>query len=189
LSVISSNKWLIGGASTAAIGALIALEGERYEPYADLGGVYTVCAGVTGPAVIRGKRYSKQECNELTKTAYIEHGKGVLSCITRPLNENQYNAFTIFAYNIGVAGFCKSRAARLFNQGQEEAACNAIAYAADGKTPVWSFVGTTFYKGLHNRRLIERNICLGKHTWQQGAFSSTSFWALQPTYSIRMSYS
>lgn len=145
----------------------MALEGERYEPYADVGGVYTVCAGVTGPAVIRGKTYSKEECRKLTTEAFKEHGEGVLGCITKPLSPNQYEGFTIFAYNIGVKAFCSSRAAKTFNNGDVVGACNAIAYAPDGKTPVWSYVGTTFYKGLHKRRLIERNICLGNYPLSQ----------------------
>ena len=165
--VISQNKWLIGSATAGAISVLSVLEGVHYEPYVDVAGIYTVCAGVTGPAVVRGKRYSVEECNNLTSTAFKTHGMGVLSCITRPLSQTEYNGFTIFAYNIGVSGFCNSRAARLFNQGNTKAACDAIAFAPDGKTPVWSYVGKTFYRGLHKRRLIERDICLGNYPLSQ----------------------
>lgn len=160
MKVIQANKWLIGAASAALIGAATLWEGVRYVPYLDIGGVPTVCMGYTGEEIIPGKKYSQEECNNHIRKELAAHGVGVISCLNRPLTEQKYNAYTLFTYNVGVTGFCSSRAASLFNQGLEKESCDALAFGPKGE-PVWSYVGTTFVKGLHNRRLYERSMCLG----------------------------
>ncbi|KAK6697468.1 hypothetical protein SNK04_014040 [Fusarium graminearum] len=40
-------------------------EGRRYTPYYDSAGILTACAGITGPAVVKGKRYTDEECTRL----------------------------------------------------------------------------------------------------------------------------
>lgn len=158
--VLTANKWLIGAASAALIGGATLWEGVRYVPYYDVAGVPTVCMGYTGTGITFGKRYSHEECTKLLKQELIEHGNGVLSCITRPMKENEYNAFTLMAYNIGVKAFCGSTTAKLFNSGNTSLACDRIAFSSDG-SPNWSYAGGKFYKGLHNRRLYERLMCKG----------------------------
>lgn len=158
--VATANKWLIGVASAALIGGATLWEGTKYEPYYDVAGVPTVCMGYTGPGITFGKRYSHEECTKLLKQELVEHGNGVLQCINKPMKENEYNAFTLMAYNIGVRAFCGSTTARLFNAGNTQLACDRIAFASDG-SPNWSYAGGRFYKGLHNRRLYERSMCLG----------------------------
>ena len=156
-----SNKWLIGFAGAALISGAALWEGKRNIPYKDLAGVLTVCYGYTGKDINRNKKYSDKECEILLRKEIVEHSAGVLQCINRPLKENQYNAFVLMAYNIGTAGFCGSRAARLFNEGKSEEACKAIAYTPSG-APAWSYVNKTqFVQGLHNRRLYEMKMCLG----------------------------
>lgn len=126
--------------------------------YYDLANIPTVCSGHTGSDIIRGKTYSPEECTAILKKDLVKHGNGVLQCITQPLGLNQYNAFTLMALNVGVKGFCGSRAASLYNQGKYTEACRAMAYGPNGK-PVWSYVGTTFVNGLHKRRIYEMNMC------------------------------
>lgn len=155
-----ANKWLLGVAAPALIAGVALWEGTRYTPYYDLAGVLTVCSGYTGKDIDKNKIYSSSECKTLLRKEVIEHANGVLNCVKAPLKENQYNAFVLMAYNVGVSGFCSSRALRLFNEGRTKEACRAIAYSPSG-TPVWSFVRGRFIQGLHNRRLYEMNTCLG----------------------------
>lgn len=157
--MLKSNKWLLGVASAALISATATLEGTRYYAYYDLAGIPTVCSGYTGEGITFGRKYSTEECSRYTRAELIEHGTGVLNCIKNPLNENEYNSFTLMAYNVGVNGFCSSRAARLFNEGKHKEACNAIAYGPKNE-PVWSYVDGKFVQGLHNRRKFEREMCL-----------------------------
>ena len=156
------NKWLLGVVSAGLIGAAAlwegGVDGEVSKPYKDIGGVVTVCYGYTGKD-IEDRPYSKTECEKLLRNELREHAEGVLGCIKQPLNINQYEAFTLMAYNVGVNGFCNSRAVRLFNQGYSKEACRAMAYGPEGK-PAWSYVKGKYVRGLHNRRIYEMNKCL-----------------------------
>jgi len=156
-----ANKWLLGLAGPALISGAMLWEGIRTVSYEDLAGVTTVCYGYTGEDIIKGKTYSKDECTLLLRKEVLEHSKGVLECVKAPLKENQYNAFVLMAYNVGVSGFCSSRALRLFNEGKTIEACKAIAYSPNG-APNWSYVKGKFIQGLHNRRIYEMKMCLGQ---------------------------
>jgi len=145
---------------TALLSGAALWEGTRYYAYRDLGGIPTVCQGYTGKGIIFGKKYTPSECNAFLRSELLEHSQGVLKCINQPLTENQYNAFVLMAYNVGVHGFCSSRAARLFNEGRTTEACRAIAYTPSG-SPAWSYVNGSFVQGLHNRRLYEMSMCQG----------------------------
>lgn len=160
MKTVQANKWLIGVVSATLIASATLWEGTKYVPYLDVGGIPTVCMGYTGKEVVLGKHYSSRECNEFLRKELSKHGEGVLSCVTKPLTENKYNAYTLFAYNVGVTGFCNSRAAALFNAGLEKESCNALAFDPKGK-PAWSYVNKKFVQGLFNRRLYERSMCLG----------------------------
>jgi GH24 family phage-related lysozyme (muramidase) len=53
----------------------------------------------------------------------------------------------------------------LINAGRIADGCKALAWAPDGKTPVWAYVTDAqgrkrFVQGLHNRRLAEMKLCL-----------------------------
>jgi lysozyme len=155
-----ANKWLIGVASASLIASTVRWEGMEEYAYTDMANIVTVCSGYTGKDIVLKKKYTKEECNVLTKKELVVHGTGILNCITRPLKEYEYNAFTLFAYNVGVSGACSSRAIRLFNQGRSNEACRALSSRPDG-SPAWSYVNNKFIQGLHNRRLFETEMCLG----------------------------
>jgi len=155
-----ANKWLVGVVSATLITSVALWEGTKYYAYDDVGGVPTVCQGYTGKDVIRGKRYTPEECSDFLTKEVVIHSAGVLNCVNAPLSLNQYNAYTLFAYNVGVQGFCTSRALRLLNQGEYEASCKALSHSSDGR-PVWSYVGDRFVQGLYNRRVYETAMCLG----------------------------
>lgn len=152
------NKYLVGVVSATLVGGAALWEGVSYTPYKDIGGVVTVCHGYTG--IIENRAYTPQECTTLLKRELDKHGKGVLACITQPLKQHEYDAFTLMAYNVGVTAFCQSTTVKHFNAGNVYEACNAIAYTPAGK-PNWSYVQGKFVQGLHNRRMYERSICLG----------------------------
>lgn len=157
-----ANKWLLGLVTTTALSAAAYLEGTKYYAYKDIAGVPTVCQGHTGKDVVFGKKYSPEECKTFLEKDMSKAGNGILECVQRPLAVNQYNAFTLFALNVGVAGACGSRAVREFNKGNVTIACDAIAHKPSGE-PTWSFVnGTTYSQGLYNRRLYERKMCLNE---------------------------
>lgn len=160
MAVIAQNKWLLAGLSATLIGSATMWEGVKYVPYLDVGGVPTVCMGYTGKGIVMGKTYTHEECTRFLRTELKVHSVGVLNCITKPLKQHEHDAFTLMAYNVGVRGFCSSGTAKAFNEGNTEKACNLISFKPSG-APNWSYVAGRFVRGLFNRRLFERDMCLG----------------------------
>lgn len=131
-------------------------EGTRYTPYRDIAGVLTVCQGHTGPDIIEGKRYTKKECDALLTLNTEKHGAGVLRCTKVPLNQNQYDAFTRFTFNVGTSAFCNSILVKKLNQGDYPGACKQLlrwdrARVNGVLRPV---------RGLTARRLSEYQQCM-----------------------------
>lgn len=155
----NANKVLISG-SFAVVTALVAWEGMKTHPYIDIGGVPTACTGITGKDVNMNKIYTIPECQKLlTKQIQLKQ-PALLKCINVPITQNEYDAYTIMAFNIGVNGFCTSSTVKELNKGNHAHACNLIANQDNGK-PNWSYVNGKYVQGLYNRRLFEKNMCLG----------------------------
>lgn len=127
-------------------------EGREYVVYQDVNHVATVCDGITGPEVIAGKVYTDAECDALKQKAIVKHGSGVLQCVTVEISQSEYEAYTSFAYNVGVSAFCKSTMLRKLNAGDHLGACNEF--------PKWIYAGGRRYRGLEHRRAAERELCM-----------------------------
>lgn len=158
---MTSTNTKRGAAGVAVAGAmLLALlaqdEGTRYVPYYDIAGVLTVCQGYTGPDIVPGRRYSKAECDAKLASGATRHGLGVLACTHVPLNQNQYNAFTRFAYNVGVDAYCNSSLLKKLNAGDYAGACDGLL--AWDKARVGGVLRPV--AGLTKRRQSERTQCL-----------------------------
>lgn len=132
-------------------------------------GLPTVCKGITRHTspypVVVGDFWSDARCDEVEQLVI---GKGQLQladCITNPnVGQNTFDALTSHGHNVGVPNTCASRAVGLINAGRIAEGCKALAWAPDGKTPVWAFVTDAqgrkqFVQGLHNRRLAESRLC------------------------------
>jgi lysozyme len=150
------NKWLIGLTSAALITGAASLEGTETDPYRDIAGIPTVCTGHTGKDVVMGKPWTPTQCTEQLKKDLVQHGDGILQCINVPINQNQYNALTLFAFNIGVGAFCKSSTVlKPLNEGRYEDARNGMYK--------WVYVNGKYSKGLYNRRVKEAAIFNGDY--------------------------
>ena len=147
---------LIGIVGAAAAGIIMSatprLEGWRNDPYRDIGGIWTVCAGHTGPDVKPGVRVSDAECRARLDRDTQRFAGGVLTCVPQ-LQGRPYQtaASVIFAYNIGLRGFCTSTAARRFRAGDWRGGCEAFK--------MWNKVNGRVSTGLVNRRAAEVQIC------------------------------
>lgn len=162
--ILPQNKWLVGITSATLLSGAALWEGTRYYAYYDIAGVPTVCQGYTGSGIVFGKKYSPEECRAFLHKELVVHSTGILNCITSPLEQHQHDAFTLFAYNVGVAGACSSRAIKEFNAGNIIESCTALYRTPSGK-PVWSYARVdgelSFVQGLYNRRKYEAAMCLG----------------------------
>lgn len=139
-------------ASAGLISQIGKHEGREYAPYRDIVGVLTVCDGITGPDVVPGKTYTDAECNALSLKHVEDHGAKLLQCITVRITQGYYDAITSWAYNVGVGAACGSTLIRLLNQGEYRAACDQLMR--------WNKAGGREVRGLTNRRMQERALCL-----------------------------
>lgn len=144
-----------GGAmfiATVFLGGKDGVEGRAYEPYKDVAGVLTVCDGHTGSDIVKGKRYTDKECDRLLWNDLQPVKKSVDGLVTVPLNEYQRAALYSFAYNVGTSAFSKSTLLKKLNKGDQAGACEELRR--------WVYAGGVKWRGLQNRRDMERSMCL-----------------------------
>lgn len=152
--VTPSQKKIGGGVAAAmliAVPFVLKWEGLRLDPYRDLVGKMTVCAGETNVAM---RRYSDAECSAMLRKSLTDsYAVPVIRC-TPILADRPYQlaAASSLAYNIGTTAYCRSTVARRFNAGDFVGACNSFLS--------WSYAGGRQVQGLLNRRRDERKLCL-----------------------------
>jgi lysozyme len=147
-------------------------EGESLPVYADklAGGLPTVCNGHTGPDVKLGDVWTKEQCDAVLIKNIEKHGEGILACITAPLNQNEYEAYSSLAFNNGVAAVCNSSIPIKLKEGRRSDACNTILEfnkVRDYTKPkiynqrkkVWEYPLVPV-RGLTNRRKAEWAVCV-----------------------------
>lgn len=81
------------------------------------------------------------------------HSNGIKACITVPLYQHEFDAYSSFAFNVGVSAFCRSTLVKKLNAGDYTGACNELSK--------WVYSGGKKYNGLVKRREQERKLCLG----------------------------
>ncbi|MFV9065683.1 lysozyme [Serratia fonticola] len=142
----------VGGGAIAIAAVLVPdLEGVRYEPYRDVVGVLTVCYGHTGADIVIGKRYTSGECKALLDKDLVPFARSVERSVKIPASEYQKASLISFSYNVGVKAFESSTLLRKLNAGDSEGACDEMRR--------WNKAGGKVWKGLINRREVEREIC------------------------------
>jgi lysozyme len=158
-------------ASAGYLAFLSQWEGDGRTVKADTlaSGLPTACYGVTKHTspypVVVGDVWSEARCIEVAQMVAEKTQLRLLDCFNVPISQNVFNAFSSHAHNFGVANTCASRAVGLINAGRTREGCDAIAHSPAGQ-PVWSYVTSPdgrkqFVRGLYNRRLAERELCLG----------------------------
>lgn len=156
--------------TAAAVGAVAAgiiaatlgpLEDDRLTPYRDIGGIWTVCKGVTGPAVIPGRTYTQPECDDINDAAEAAHAEPIARCLPPDATPGQKAAAVLLGYNVGVRKVCTSTfVARL--HAKDPRACAAIEwFRIAGKKDC--SIPANKCGGIVKRRALERQICEGRH--------------------------
>lgn len=154
--------WLAAGGATIALSLAVLLgpkEGDTRIPYPDHVGVLTVCKGVTGPGVVKGKRYTDAECAALEQAHLTRMLAYMGRCVTEPVTEGELLAYGHFTYNIGEAAFCRSTLVKKLNAGDHAGACQQMARFtwAGGKD---CRVKANKCSGLPKRRDYEVAMCM-----------------------------
>lgn len=163
------NRYAAAAAGTVlafAVAFIGGWEGRSLKAYPDIVGVWTICFGST-KGVQPGQTKTPEECDALLARDITSHEIGMRRCLRNPgrtlkdrlggesddvIPSGAYVAFVSLAFNIGVAGFCKSSLPRLIDAGDIEVACN--------KLPAFNRAGGRVVQGLVNRRAAERKLCL-----------------------------
>lgn len=145
-------------------------EGIRFTPYQDAGGVWTVCRGITGATVRRGKTYTEAECSQLELTHYQKIEREAKQLYT---HWSEYNIWVRASmldmlYNLGSNQVRQSSHRKLANAGDLSGACQQMTHwvwgrdARTGQKVQWN--------GLVKRRASTAELC---SDWgRDGHFSS-----------------
>ena len=136
------------------LGGSDGVEGRRYEAYKDVAGVWTVCDGHTGRDIVIGKTYTDGECDALLRKDLQPAKRTVDRLVKAPLGEYQRAALYSFVFNVGSDAFSKSMLLRKLNKGDHAGACDEMRR--------WVYAGGMKWKGLQNRREMERSMCLAE---------------------------
>ena len=153
------NRLIVAaGSGVLAIAAVLVnwFEGNRYVPYRDTGGAWTVCRGHTGKDVIPGKTYTEPECQAFEDADIKVADAGVKRVIAVPLNAWQEAALTDFVFNLGEGALRDSTMADDFNAGDYGAGCTQLARWIHGRVHGELVV----LPGLVTRRDVEEELCL-----------------------------
>lgn len=150
----------LAAATAIATALAVPAEGLRQYAYYDPPGILTVCEGHTGKDIIKGKKYSLEECDEFLNDDMRTAINTVEKCVPG-LPDHVLAAFADAVYNIGPKIACdtgKSTAARLLKAGKIEEACQQL--------PKWNKAGGVPLPGLTKRRNAEMEVCLDSQTQQ-----------------------
>ena len=155
---VGVRKKRIVAAAALATAIAVPAEGLRQWAYNDIADpkLLTVCYGATGPEVIKGRKYSLEECQLLLTEDMLEAVAAVERCHPA-LPTNVHAAFADAVYNIGPKVACESTASRYLDVGNYEAACKEL--------PRWNKARVAGVlvplPGLTKRRNAEMQLCLG----------------------------
>ena len=161
---------------TAPAGIAVALaallgysEGREHIPYVDQAGVLTVCRGITGKEVVRGKWYSWAKGDALEQRFIERMNATIGGCIgDKGLNPGEWKAWGHFTFNVGTTAFCGSTAARYLREGKYSQACAQMAkwtfITKPGRGKVNCRVAAEKCGGVPKRRDLEKKMCLDAQT-------------------------
>jgi len=130
-------------------------EGCKLTAYKCPAGVWTIGFGNTkyadGKAVKEGERITIKQAEELFAKVVNEFSYSVYFLCGEYVNQNQFDALTSFAYNVGIGAFKKSTLLKLVR-------ANANNPLIRNEFAKWNKAGGKVLKGLTNRRKEEADL-------------------------------
>ena len=141
--------------SNNGISLIKKFEGCRLTSYQDVGKVWTVGWGSTGPHIGQGLTISQAQADAWLREDVDKFAVGVADALKVSVNQNQFDALVSFAYNVGLGAFRSSTLLKLLN---DKADANVVA----SEFLKWVNVDGVPYDGLKNRRNAEKGLFLTK---------------------------
>jgi GH24 family phage-related lysozyme (muramidase) len=130
-------------------------EGCRLKAYKDVGGVWTIGYGATGPDVYEGLVISQEQADTWLRQDVSYFAKSVNDFVTVKLNQNEFDALVCLSYNIGLGAFKSSTLLKLLN-GNTDRSLVASEFLK------WCKVDGKVVEGLKRRREREKSLFLTK---------------------------
>lgn len=149
------NPRIIVAALTLSAAGLVGLVG--HEGYSDRaiipvpGDVPTIGFGTTA-GVKMGDSITPPKALARALSDVQQYEGAIKQCVTAPLHQGEYDAYTSLAYNIGPGAFCGSTLVRKVNAGDYAGACREILR--------WDRAGGRVVRGLTIRRQAEYQQCM-----------------------------
>jgi lysozyme len=116
------------------------------------GDVPTIGFGTTSGVKLGDRTNPEKALNVALRDVQGFEG-AIKSCVTVPLHQYEYDAYTSLAYNIGSNAFCRSTLVKKLNSQDYVGACNQILR--------WDQFKGKPLAGLTKRRQEEHKKCLG----------------------------
>lgn len=139
--------------SAAGLVAVANFEGFRSEAYKDVAGVPTIGYGETAGVKMGQTTTPDRALVQLLKSLN-NHSDQIKQYIKVPLSQNEFDAYSSFAYNVGVGNFRSSTLLKKLNAGDYEGACSELLK--------WKYAGGKVQAGLVKRRQEEYRTCMGE---------------------------
>ena len=142
--------------SDRGIDLLKVFEGFRSKPYQCSAKVWTIGWGSTrladGSRVTQNTpEMSKDEAESLLRKQLMSYEQAVLRLVPCKLTQSQFDSLVSFAYNLGSGSLRASTLRKKVIKGDP---------TAPDEFPRWSYASGKFIRGLHRRRMAERNLFL-----------------------------
>jgi lysozyme len=129
-------------------------EGLRLKAYKDSAGIWTIGWGHTSPGITGRTTWNQQQAEDALFNDVKDAERCINVSVRCHLNQNQFDALVVFAYNIGVGAFADSSMRNLLNRRSYEGASQQFGR--------WNKVFNTntgrhdVSNGLTTRRAAER---------------------------------
>jgi len=125
-------------------------EGLRLTAYQDVGGVWTIGYGHTGPNVRAGLTITQAEADALLRSDVEDAVTCVNRAVNVPITQNQFDALVDFCFNCGRGSLLQSTLLRKLNIGDFTGAAEQFA--------LWDHAGGDVVQGLVRRRQAEAEL-------------------------------
>lgn len=139
--------------SAVALVSIASFEGYRGEAYKDVAGIPTIGYGETKSVAMGQTTTPERALIQLLKSVN-SHSDQIRPLITVPLYQHEFDAYSSFAYNVGVNNFKNSTLRKKLNAGDYTGACEELKR--------WVYAGGKKQAGLVKRREKEYNMCMGR---------------------------
>lgn len=121
---------------------------------------WTIGFGSTGADIVRGTRWTDQQCTVAIREHMDEKAKYVREFITVPLTQGQFDALVSFTYNVGQGNLLRLVSASGLNSGNYQSCAEAMLFYNKARNRVTGEMEVLL--GLTRRRQAESKLFIGE---------------------------